>query len=503
MKIKRFAAGMCALALCLGMTACGGDSGDSGNSGNGGATTTAKQEEATTTTAAESREEVTMKEEHVEKLEEVAKNLDDTKLENTDLKFFSHWDINPADGSNVSPEIKLWREKYNGTFTWVQTTWNERYNDLAALVMAKDSPDFFSAMDMDGFPRGAIKGMFDPIDDYIDYNSDLWKDAKVVADNFVYNGKHYVAAIGGYPDIVCVYNTKTIEDKGYDDPAELYWNDEWTWSKFKEMCIDFADADKDIAGIDGWWYPTAMNNVCGVPIIGLENGKLVNNMKNPAVTKMQDLIYDLQKNNVVFDRGKHGNQPRDNATTGAGLATHETLFVPVGLWGIEGMPDTVTAFGDVEAGEIMFVPMPRLDDGDTYYMSTRVDGYFLVKNAPNPQGFKAFMECRMLAKKEADDIAKEQRKDDYKWNDAMIAMRDETIRLANEHPVFTFNSSVSDELTNIMNTVAGATTNTWANDEGVSDGQTSWTQTVEEHSNEVDQILKDAVNDVVDAATTE
>jgi hypothetical protein len=495
MKIKRFAAGACALALCLGMTACGGS--DTGSSSTGGATES--KTETTTTTAAESREEVSMKEEHVEKLESIAEKLEGETLENTDLKFFSHWDINPPDGGTVSPELKLWREKYNGTFTWVQTTWDKRYDDLAALVMAKDSPDFFSAMDMDGFPRGAIKGMFDPIDDYIDYNSDLWKPAKTVADNFVFNGKHYVAAIGGYPDIVCVYNTKTIEDKGYDDPAELYWDDQWTWSKFKEMCVDFADAEKDIAGLDGWWYPTAMNNICGVPIIGLKDGKLVNNMKDPAVTKMQDLIYDLQKNNVVFDRGKHGNQPRDNATNGAGLGTHETLFVPIGLWGIESQPDSVTAFGDVEAGEIMFVPMPRLDDGDTYYMSTRVDGYFLVKNAPNPKGFKAFMECRMLAKQEAEEIAKEQRKEDYKWNDAMIAMRDETIRLANEHPVFTFNSSVSDDLTNIMNTVAGATTNTWANDEGVSDGQTSWTQTVEQNSDNVDFILKD-INDNIDGA---
>ena len=501
MKIKRFAAGFCALALCFGMTACGGN--DSGNSSAAG-NTESKKEETTTTAATESKNEITMKEEHVEQVQEIAKELSEDKLENTDLKFFSHWDINPGDNSTVSPEIKLWREKYNGTFTWVQTTWDKRYDDLAALVMAKDSPDFFSAMDMDGFPRGAIKGMFDPIDDYIDYNSDLWKEAKVVADNFVFNGKHYVAAIGGEPDIVCVYNTKTIEEKGYDDPAELYWNDEWTWSKFKEMCIDFSDAENDIAGIDGWWYPTAMNNVCGVPIIGLKDGKLVNNMRDPAVTKMQDLIYDLQKNNVVFDRGKHGNQPRDNATTGAGLATHETLFVPVGLWGFQSEPEGIKGtFGDVEAGEVMFVPMPRLDDGDTYYMSTRVDGYFLCKNAPNPKGFAAFMECRMLAKKEAAQISKDQLKDDYHWNDDMLKMLDETKRLANsESAVFTFNSSVSDELTNIMNTVAGATTNTWANDEGVSDGQTSWTQTVEANADAVDFILKE-INDSVDAATAE
>ena len=59
MKIKRFAAGMCALALCFGMTACG--SSESGNNSSTGGNTESKAE-TTTTTAAESKNEITMKE---------------------------------------------------------------------------------------------------------------------------------------------------------------------------------------------------------------------------------------------------------------------------------------------------------------------------------------------------------------------------------------------------------------------------------------------------------
>ena len=40
--------------------------------------------------------------------------------------------------------------------------------------MANDSPDFFPADDMDAFPKGAIKAMFEPIDDVVDFSSDIW-----------------------------------------------------------------------------------------------------------------------------------------------------------------------------------------------------------------------------------------------------------------------------------------------------------------------------------------
>ena len=93
---------------------------------------------------------------------------------------------------------------------------------------------------MDAFPKGAIKAMFEPIDDVVDFSSDIWSSSQTLNDSFVFNGKHYVAAIDVKPQYVCTYNTKTISDFGYDDPAELYANDEWTWSKFTEMrCINY------------------------------------------------------------------------------------------------------------------------------------------------------------------------------------------------------------------------------------------------------------------------
>ena len=66
----------------------------------------------------------------------------------------------------------------------------------------------------------------------------------------------------------------------------------------------------------------------------------------------------------------------------------------------------------------MFVPMPRMDDSDKYYVSTGVNGYLLCKNAPNPDGFNAFVNCCKVANSEVQNITEEQLKNDYDWTDA-------------------------------------------------------------------------------------
>ena len=43
-----------------------------------------------------------------------------------------------------------------------------------------------------------------------------------------------------------------LKNWGFDDPAELFANDEWTWKVFYDMCLDFSDPDADRYAIDGW-----------------------------------------------------------------------------------------------------------------------------------------------------------------------------------------------------------------------------------------------------------
>lgn len=41
---------------------------------------------------------------------------------------------------------------------------------------------------MDAFPKGATR-MFEPIDDVVDFSSDIWSSSQTLNDSFVFNGQ--------------------------------------------------------------------------------------------------------------------------------------------------------------------------------------------------------------------------------------------------------------------------------------------------------------------------
>ena len=93
------------------------------------------------------------------------------------------------------------------------------------------------------------------------------------------------------------------------------------------------------------------------------------------------------------------------------------------------------------------------------------------------------MNCQMLAASDAKEITVKQLKDDYKWNDDMIAMRQEILDLANAHPIFDFSEAVSAELQNVMvQQVMNAT----------SFGEDPWSTVVESNKDQVDFYLDEA-----------
>lgn len=385
--------------------------------------------------------------------------LPEKELKDKTITWLAHYQINPVDGKAASPAIELFKQKYGGSIKEQITTYETRYDDLATAVMSGKSPDFFPADDMDTFPKGAIKNMFDPVDDYIDFSTERWANVQEVNDKFSINGKHYMVVVEPYPNYVCFYNKQTIEDAGFDQPADLFAEGKWDWDVFEKMCKEFTNAEEEKYALDGYWYARAISETCGVPLITMEDGKLVHNMSSTEIEKIQDRMYELQKNEVVFPRCDNNWKTRGNGETGDGLGSYKTLFIPVGTWAIEDVPEKTKLFGDMEAGEIMFVPMPKNPESDTYYISSRVHAFNLCHKAPNPEGFAAYMECCKLSTDSdvVSEIFEGQLRDDYKWTDELIEMRKTCYELARQNPVFDIQEGVSADLKAVMETVSQAT----------------------------------------------
>lgn len=421
-----------------------------------------------------------------------------TELSNKELNWFGHYAINPSDGKAASPDIELFKTKYGGTIKDNVTTWDNRYNDLAKLVIAGTAPDFFQADDMDTFPKGAIRGMFQPIDDYIDFDSDLWKDVKTAADSFVFKDKHYVALIDVQPNYVCVYNRATIAAEGFDDPAELFAKGEWTIDKFFEMCSEFVDPSEEKYALDGYWYDEAIQQTTGIPLIALENGEIISNLGSAEVAAIEERMYQEQKKGIVFPRKDNNWKTRGSGANGEGLGDGKTLFIPIGLWGIQGTPEEIKLFGDVTENEVMFVPMPDNTDNEPYYVSARVNGFVLCTGAPNPEGFTAYMNCKRACAldEKVQGIGDEQLANVYGWNQEMIDMKDTVYEMVREHPVFEFYNGVTEELATLFNNTISAGVMT-EGDEGAS----TWTELLGENKGAVDYMVKEANAEISEKPT--
>lgn len=400
-------------------------------------------------------------------------------LENKTIKWMANWDINPdATGKNVPIELAIFQSRYGGKIEWRNVAWDDRYDTIAASVNGNEGIDFFPASDLDAFPRGAIKEMFAPIDDYIDFTDPLFEPMKATMDKFVWNGKHYVIANSVSGDNCCViYNKDTIEENGLKDPKTLFENGEWTWKTFQEQLKQFVDPEESRFGLDGWWFEAGLSATCGVPYIGVENGKLVNNLKDPAIQRMQDWMYDLGTSGLVaIGVGDFGwNSLESNMGEG------KELYFLTGLWQIYGKKEDWSAkFGE----NVMFVPVPKDPNASEYYMPCGLDGYVLLKGGQNPQGVAKFAACKRvtITNDRANAIATQQLIDDYGWTQEMIDMKKKLDEMAQANPYFDFYNAVSTDVSTLLD----------SNENGIraaSKGQTPWSESVSAIYSAIDAFL--------------
>lgn len=378
------------------------------------------------------------------------------ELENKTIKWLSDWDINPGTTAKSTPvDLAMFQERYGGEVKWISCAYEERYDKLANSINSDEGIDFFYGGNFDAFPKGAIRGMFVPADDYIDFTSDAWKDIKEANDNIMWNGKHYMTVTQVTGDgCAVIYNRDTIEELGFDDPAELFEKGEWTWEAFQEMLEAFVDPENGKYGIDGWWFEGGLSATTGVPYIGLKDGKLVNNLTDPSVERVQNYMYDLYTSNAVaIGVGDYGWTDHPEY-----IGEGKLLFYPVGLWALYGgdldtkdedsRPDWMKQFGD----NCFFVPMPRDPDADEYYIPTNMESYLFVAGGHNPEGVAKYLECKRVAmmNEEAIRIGNEAFIADYQWSEEMIEMKKKMDEIALENPTFDFMNGVSTDLADIL-----------------------------------------------------
>ena len=368
------------------------------------------------------------------------------ELENKKIKWLSDWDINPdGTGKNVPTELAVFQERYGGEIEFYPTTYENRYDDLAQYIQSDEGIDFFYAGNLDAFPKGAIKQMFAPVDDYIDFSQPLWEDIQELNDSFIWDGSHYLVAVEATGDnVAVVYNRKTIAEAGLEDPKDLYERGEWNWDTFQEMMEKFADPENQHYGMDGWWYEFGLLNTTGVTPVSIEDGKLVNNLGDPAIERAENRLYDLYTKGCLINLADFSWNVQP-----AFIGEGKTLFYPVGLYEFYTEKKQWTAkYGE----DVFFVPMPKDPDADEYYIPTGMNSYMFVSGGQNPEGVAKYLECKrftMLDDATA-ELGNQQFREDYGWTDEMVEMKDEMNRLASENPVIDISRGISEDCGKVL-----------------------------------------------------
>ncbi len=399
--------------------------------------------------------------------------VEEAKGANTTVKWFYWHDHfhNYAEDEIINTGFWTFQEKYGGDVEWVETTWGTYDDDLANLILAGTSPDF-SMSGGEIFPGRVLQGLYAPVDDYIDYDDPLWAGTK----DFTYkytslNGKAYSITTDISFGDVCAYNRRVIDEWGFEDPATLYYNDEWTWDVFYEMCVEFTDPDEDRYALDGWRYGFAIMNSTGQEVVryDTETCKFVANIDNPSLERAAQLLYDLDKNDAFYPKWDRGWKLR-NDVAGGGIKEGLSLFSLAPAYTFIGPVDEMSnIWGDVTAGDVMFCPVPRDPNGDgKYYLDCAPVGFTLVKGGENFEAVALLAACDRFKVVDPTVISIDERqlREIYLWTDEMLAMYDICYNIGVNSDATIFSSDLGDKLdsarSKFYDHAAGGNASTWA-----------------------------------------
>ena len=401
---------------------------------------------------------------------------------------------NYDDDEIVNTGFWTFQEKYGGKLDYIETDYFECSNKLSELIVGGTPPDIMTGGY--SFPMGAINGTIQSVDPWIDYDDPLWAPMKDLAEKFSLGGKHYYVCLETTPSNVCVYNRRVISEYGYDDPADLYWNDEWTWDVFYDMCVDFSDPDEDRFALDGYAFAGMFVEATGKQILDRDaDGNFISSIGDPEIERGQDYLYNLLKNDCTYGRGTWALR----GDFGEGMKTGKCLFYIIGEVFFTNTVEIIDSlWGSMEDGEVMFAPLPRDEAGDgIYYLTSSFNdikgSMVLIENAPNPDGAMLLASC--IRFKVIDPVVQQidekQLRTIYLWNDDMIEMSKECQRLSMEHFSMGVGGSLPDGLQSVISRFQDSIVRGGSN-------PSTWAQLKEANSDSLDYYIEELNNMVKD-----
>lgn len=306
---------------------------------------------------------------------------DEPDISGQEIAWLSYYDINPTGNADRSVALTLFEDVYHAKIKYIATTSETKFDDLANLINSGDQVDMFP-YEWDAVPNGVTKGMYDPLDDYIDLSDPVWDGVRDMAEMFKYNGHYYVVPFATSDPLAITYSREMLSEEGLKDPYELYKKGEWNWNTFMDMMKQFvsnAEDGEQRFGIRGW-FGQAITQSTGDTIIKYDGTTFTNNIMSPDIERAELLQEQISKLGL-YDPTWFSYFPTDGST----------LFYAMAPWHL----------GDSNAknpdADLFIVPFPKDPEADDYYLNMNYGAVMFVKNSQHGDAVATWIKCNRMA----------------------------------------------------------------------------------------------------------
>ncbi len=317
----------------------------------------------------------------------------DPDIQGQSIYWLSYYDLNPTNNQDRSVALSLFEDKYGAKVEYISCTSENKFDTLASRILGDDPVDMF-AYEWDAVPNGVTKDQYQPLDDYIDLDDEIWDDMSDVIDMFAYKGKHYVVPYCLSDPLLITYSRSLCEENGLDDPLELYEDGDWDWDHFMDMMKTFVSHAEDGQtryGINGW-FGQAMVQSTGETFVNYDGTTFTNNITSPKIEEAEGVMEEIMSLNM-YDPTWYGYLPEDNSVLFFAMADWA-----LGTSNLKHEPDPeIDEDGYVKENDLMIVPFPKANDADEYYLNCNFGAKMLVKGSDKGDAVAAYIKCERLA----------------------------------------------------------------------------------------------------------
>jgi len=250
--------------------------------------------------------------------------------------------------------VEKFEDLYGAHIQFDQVAWNQMADQLASEVMSGIPPDVVM-MNTFGTYVYPARGFLQPLEDQIDFDSNLWKPVKDFNLQLKFEGSLYTIVTATTVGYYVWYNKDKFEAFGLEDPLDLYDRGEWTYAKLLEYAIELTDT-ADGAGKYGITAPYYLLGECVLASLKTDlvtigsDGLFAHNLDDPKLALSVETVYDLyNRYNVVHPSVNYSQT----------FARGNAAMLLEGLW----LANSEPMASMLKNGTIGCVMWPRWDEG--------------------------------------------------------------------------------------------------------------------------------------------